>query len=149
MIRLNRSRPNSSVPKACRSTAPGPLSTASANCADGLKGAMRGAPAAIMIMASAMTTPIPIGAYRRSARAMGRLGTSWNAPAAGSSELASRMMAIAAGSHFLSVGDPWVDDHVEHVDHEIDGDDDHGEDGDSALGQWVVTREDGVDEHLA
>src|SRR3990170_2248024 len=50
MIRLKRSRPNSSVPRACRSTAPGPLSTASANCADGLNGARRGAPAAITII---------------------------------------------------------------------------------------------------
>ena len=51
MMRLRMSRPNSSVPSRWRSTAPGPLSTASEYCADGLSGAMRGAAAASRIMA--------------------------------------------------------------------------------------------------
>jgi hypothetical protein len=65
MTRLSMSRPNSSVPRAWRSKAPGALSTASENCADGLKGARNGAPAAITTIASAISTPIPMGPYRR------------------------------------------------------------------------------------
>ncbi len=66
MMRLRMSRPNSSVPSQCRSTAPGPLSTASENCADGLSGAMSGAAAATTIMTTAIASPIPMGSQRRS-----------------------------------------------------------------------------------
>ena len=66
MIRLRRSRPNSSVPSQWPSTAPGPLRTAWENCADGLRGAMSGAAAAMTIIATASSAPMPMGSHRRS-----------------------------------------------------------------------------------
>src|SRR2546426_673667 len=61
MMRLKTSRPNSSVPRTWRSCAPGPLRTASAYWADGLRGARSGAAAATTTMVSAMRTPMTIG----------------------------------------------------------------------------------------
>ena len=94
MIRLRMSRPNSSVPSAWRSTTPGPLRTASENWADGLSGAMSGAAAAITIMASASSAPMPMGSQRRrTARTAPRAGSA-GAAATRSTGSAWRAMAI-------------------------------------------------------
>src|SRR6266446_5270595 len=143
MMRLKMSRPNSSVPRRCRSTTPGPLSTESENCADGLSGAMRGAAAATTTMAAAIKSPMPMGSHRRRRPRV----SSPARPMDRSTGSARRTTAI--GLSRLPVGDPRVHDGVEHVDDQVDHDDDHGEDGDGPLGQRVVARADGVDQHLA
>src|SRR6266849_9785783 len=147
MMRLRMSRPNSSVPSRWRSTAPGPLSTASEYCADGLSGAMRGAAAASTIMATAIRMPSPSGSQRRRCPPRDRRGSSRPRVTPRSSDSARGLMAIAIPG--LPVGDPRVDDRVEHVDGQVDDDDDHGEHGDGALGERVVPGPDGVHQHLA
>src|SRR5499433_1185824 len=148
MMRLSRSRPNSSVPKRCRSTAPGPFSTASENWADGLSGAIRGAAAAITIMAAAIASPIAIGSQRRSRPRPAARDSSAVVGRARSAESARRTSAMSLPPG-LPVGDPRIDDGVEHVDHQVDQDDRHREHGDGALGQRVVAGADRVDQHLA
>ena len=61
IIRLSRSRPNSSVPRRCFPPAPGPLRTYAENCSEGLKGAHHGARAATRIMMITSTMPQSIG----------------------------------------------------------------------------------------
>src|SRR5262249_52220668 len=140
MMRLRRSRPNSSVPSRWPSASPGALSTAVANCSDGRKGARSGAAAATTTMIAARAMPTARGGERAGPGALAP------APTARSGMVASRMMAMAG---LLSVGDARVDHGVEEVDREVDGDDDHREHRDGALGQRIVAGADGVDQHLA
>ena len=122
MMRLRMSRPNSSVPSRWRSTAPGPLSTASENCADGLMGAMSGAAAAIDDHGHGQRQPDADRAATGAGTAAGVLRGSSLGPgtvrSTGSARANDGHRALLGSG--LPVGDPRVDDGVEHVDDQVD-----------------------------
>jgi hypothetical protein len=67
MMRLRRSRPNSSVPNKCLPEN-GPLKTKSENWADGLSGEISGAKMAQRIITTTITMPMPMGMSLRNRR---------------------------------------------------------------------------------
>src|SRR5262245_51422598 len=140
MMRESMSRPSGSVPSGKRGSPPSTQAGGSLakprNCSIGECGASNGANTAIRQMAMTMTRPITAPRFSRKDRQNSRRGpgTAWR----------EGLRATSAG-----MADPRVDDAVEHVDQEIEEDDDTGDQQDAALEGRIVAPADRFDEPVA
>src|SRR4030095_16585804 len=138
-MRLNMSRPMKSAPS--QYTPPGRASEALASVEVGSNGAMKLAKTAVITKGSTITAPIAPSGWRRAVKISWLRRPVMLAPARWSSASWS-MMAIV----LIRVLDARVEDHVGHVDQEIDRDHHEGDQHHQVLHDRVVAPADRLDE---
>src|SRR5687767_5911452 len=105
---------------------------------------MTSANSAMPIKATMTTMPMPPSGFRRNSRANCPSDEGFDhVPGSGLG------MGIVRAECAISVPDPWIDDRVEEVDEQIDGDDRRDHDQRNALDHRVVSLHDGIEEELA
>src|SRR5262245_39655842 len=140
MMRESMSRPSGSVPSRKRGSPPSTQAGGSLakprNCSIGECGASSGANSATRQMMTTMTRPITAPRFSRKDRQNSSRGPG-----------AARRGGLRATS--AGMADPRVDDAVEHVDQQIEEDDNAGNQQDAALKCGIVAPADRFDEPVA